>query len=75
MDFNVKEIYTLYFTYVKVYIYNIVNLVNRYRTMSKLPRITQALRIFTTLERRGNMVDPEPNDLLRKRQEQKKLER
>lgn len=37
--------------------------------MSKLPRITRSLRMFTSLERRGEAVDFEPNDLIRKRQE------
>lgn len=40
--------------------------------MSKLPRITRSLRMFTPLERRGETLDPEPNDLLKKRQERTK---
>ncbi|XP_011865347.1 PREDICTED: activating signal cointegrator 1 complex subunit 3 [Vollenhovia emeryi] len=39
--------------------------------MSKLPRITRSLRMFTSLERR-EILDFEPNDLARKRQERTK---
>ncbi|XP_036144237.1 activating signal cointegrator 1 complex subunit 3 isoform X2 [Monomorium pharaonis] len=37
--------------------------------MPKLPRITRSLRMFTTLERREEILDFEPNDLFKKRQE------
>ncbi|XP_020291198.1 activating signal cointegrator 1 complex subunit 3 isoform X2 [Pseudomyrmex gracilis] len=37
--------------------------------MTKLPRITRALRMFTSLERNRETLEQEPNDLLRKRQE------
>lgn len=37
--------------------------------MAKLPRITRSLRMFTSLERREEALDLEPNDLMRKRQE------
>lgn len=37
--------------------------------MPKLPRITRSLRMFTSLERRGEIVDFESNDLMRKRRE------
>lgn len=51
-----------------VIIYIKLNLLNRY-TMPKLARITRSLRMFTSLERRGETVDHEPNDLIIKRQE------
>lgn len=41
--------------------------------MPKLARITRSLRMFTSLERREEALDLEPNDLMRKRQE--RLER
>ncbi|KYQ56449.1 Activating signal cointegrator 1 complex subunit 3 [Trachymyrmex zeteki] len=40
--------------------------------MPKLPRITRSLRMFTSLEHRGETLDCEPNDLLKKRQERTK---
>lgn len=39
--------------------------------MPKLPRITRSLR-FTSLEHREETLDLEPNDLVKKRQEQTK---
>ncbi|XP_011704031.1 PREDICTED: activating signal cointegrator 1 complex subunit 3 isoform X2 [Wasmannia auropunctata] len=40
--------------------------------MPKLPRITRSLRMFTSLEYRGETLDHELNDLLKKRQERTK---
>lgn len=40
--------------------------------MAKLPRITRSLRMFTSLERREEALDFEPNDLMRKKQEREK---
>ncbi|XP_071560788.1 activating signal cointegrator 1 complex subunit 3 [Temnothorax nylanderi] len=40
--------------------------------MPKLPRITRSLRMFTSLERRGETLDLELNDLMKKREERTK---
>lgn len=43
--------------------------------MAKLPRITRSLRMFTSLERREEALDFEPNDLMRKKQEKREREK